>query len=1015
MPKPESCGKSLLLILIVLFGAVQVYAVQPWQQEVNYRLDVTLVDSLKSVTGTATVQYINHSPDTLNVLYFRMPPAALQGGSSVDRFDFPEDAGRFSRVDPHQWGDLKVGKVVENGGEAHFEQDYSIGLLSLNQPLFPGDTTSLVLPFTTKFPSGRAASRIGYNKGQYKGAYWYPMICPYTPQYGWTVNRYYGTGEAYGEFGDFEIHYTVPSEYIVASTGKLINQDEVLPPKRLQGLRIDNPDPTPIDPGFNNGEPVTWIYKAERVPDVAFAMDPGFLIDRVDFGHFQAWSFALRDNREEWQGVAQLCGWSIQQLEKMYGPYPWPVVAASDSYSAMEYPMLTLMSGPLNGHEYVFIHEVAHNYTPMILHSNSVDNQALDEGFTTFAEHELIQRYIQSDYNRERMYTRGLLSRKYMVQDRLVRGVEPYLDAVLAGEDLPMVRGGDIAHDYPLLRVSSYYKTPVMLNALRYVVGEDAFWAGMRQYYTDNALTHPDELDMIHSFEVGTNRPLGWFFKQFLYSADDIDYGIRNFSVKRDGENWCIRAKITRKHPVRLPLRLGVVDAAGDTTYGEIAFLPTDPKLSGYARWGTWDQLHEPSDSYLLDIRIDGIAKPKELILDPEGLLVDRYPLDNNTCPDLIFRFDEGLRPLTGPSVSSYEVRWGPRIGWNERWGAMPGIRIRGGFFEKINRFDAEAYLPVSQVKLEPQWRFWGALPLPGTSDGIEGTLYTGQMPGDRFVETGLRAKWRTWGRRSRTHQATMQIGGWDRSIPFGVGMRSETIYMHLGYRQQLPKGPYPGSFGGSLTLGDAGKGSSFAVFQAEDKQHLYRWKKWRLGWEGRLVVSTLPASPQFKPTMGAASPYLNLGDPVLGGVLNDPGNLSRGGRLLTTAPAVIVSHADQAADQFAAYSFRFKRGLGSGRVKGIPGRLLDHLHAGFFQSGAAFLEGTVGSSSGSQGAVFELGVEAELEDLYGVDVRVSVAPISLLTTDSLEEPEIGKAGSLDELKKSFNIFASYRVDRLFR
>lgn len=998
-----------LFLLVALAGSLQ--ARQPWQQEVNYLLEVTLVDSLRSIQGVAQIEYINHSPDTLNGLWFRFPPAALRGGSGVDRLDFFEDQGRFSRVDSSHWGELRVENPTVNHTPAILDQDYSTGLLHLPKPLAQGDTAKISLPFTTRFPTGSAASRIAYTRGQYKGAYWYPMICPYTPQYGWTVNRYYGTGEAYGEFGDFEIHYTVPATFIVASTGVLLNEADVLPAERFERLSFNN-SADAIEPSSeDSGDQLTWIYRAERVPDVAFAMDPTFLIDRVDFGSFEAWTFVRPENKNGWTGVADLCGWTIQQLEEVYGPYPWPRVMATDSWSAMEYPMLTMMSGPLEGYEYVFIHEVVHNYTPMILHSNSVDNQALDEGFTTFVEQLLIKRYKESEINRVQTFSRGLFSRKMMVEDRIVRGTAPYLKAVLAGEDLPMIRGGDIAHDYTLLRVSSYYKTPVMLNALRYVVGEDAFFAGMKQYYLDNMLTHPDELDMIQAFEKGTRRPLGWFFKQFLYSAEDIDYAVEGSHFRNTRDGWSVTGRIVRKQGARLPLRLGVVCTDGDTLFGEVPFLETDIPLPGYQRWGSWDQLHEPLNRYSLAITLPQGKRPRKILVDPCNQLADRNPLNNSSSfPEIDFQFDNGFLPQGPVPVDKYQFTFSPALGWNERWGAFPGVRLKGGFFETVNRFDAELYTTPSQGFERMQGRFWGARPIKSLPDGIETTLYAGDMQGDSWLEAGVRAKWRTWGDRTILHQLAFQVGDWQRSSPWPESQRSEIPYLHVNYQATFPRGVNAGKNTYMATVGEEVK--SFAALELSSEFKLASLRKWTLGGEGRVLWSTTNTPKRFKPGVGYASSYSVLGDPVVGGIMNNPSLGIDEPQILSRVPAGLVSIPDWPASQLAAWRFTLLRTWARSAAKTPLQRIPSHIKTGAFQTCGVYRSGHLNLQGLESLAVIELGVEAGLQDFYGLDLDARLVLVSKML-----EPmdDVRLTSTREEFKKNFNFFVSYRVNRFFR
>jgi len=1000
------------LIALLLCSSGRVHA--DFQQRVDYQIDVTLNDSDRLLTGRAQIRYVNHSPDTLTSLYFRFPPAALRGGSDIDRLDFHEKRGRFARIDSAHYGNLVVHSVSQLGLPLLLEQDQSIGRVLLKSPLYPGDSTEVLLNFTTRFPTSGAASRIGYRDGQYKGAYWYPMICAYTPTYGWTVNRYYGTAEAYGEFGTFTLRYTVPNRYIVASTGELLNESEVLPPDRLSGIHLANPSPAPVLDGEEGERLVTWVYRAESVPDVAFAMDPRFLIERLDYGGFESWSFVRRGNAESWVGVAELLGWTVQQLEEIYGPYPWPRVMATDSWSAMEYPMLTMMSGPLRGNEYVFIHEVVHNYTPMIIHTNSVDAPALDEGFTTFVEHELAHRLHGSSLNRMQTRSTTLFNRKFPVENRELRGIRPYLAAVLAGEDLPMIRGADIAHDYPLLRASTYYKTVIMLDALRYTIGENRFWAGMRQYYEDNGFRHSDELDMMNSFGSAARMPVGWFFKQFLYSDADIDYGISQFSCRGEATIWLVRGRITRHSDVRLPVRFAVKTDDGNLHRYEIPFLPTDPSLPEFQRIAHWDQLHEPANSFDFELRLTSDARPVGIILDPDRLLVDRNPFNNQTgkSPHR-FQFDTGILPVPEPPVDAYLVSYGPRVAWNDPQGLLPGVRVKGGYFELRNRFDLDIYHAVKPTEPALHGRFWGSLPLPFADDGSEAVLYIGDMQGDRWVESGLRKRWRTWGKRSRVHHATLMIGQWERAAPWSV-TQAATPYLHFEYQMEMARGVRPGSFSAFL---DAGRGkSAFTVCGIQGHNRLRQWGRTQLLAEGRAVFATEAANPLFSPTLGSESSYRYLGGPLLGGVLNKVGQNPSDNRLLTGAPASITSFPDRPGDWFLSWSLILQRPLMVLPQTTPWRRLITRFHWGVFQSGAIYTSSLINEPpNSSRGEIFEAGVQVSLEGFYGFTLRARTAPLASIRENSVAAVSVLPPHKRKNFEDNFRITLSYAVNWHFR
>ncbi len=1017
----KTCISAFSLLLLVLY-ITPGHAERNWQQRVDYVMDITLVDSTRSVEGSAEITYVNHSPDTLGSLWFRLPPDALRKDSPKEQVLFRGRKGRLDRVPEEDWGGLTVHRVESADRSALFMQDGSIGRLVLEPPLEPGDTTVFTLEFTTRFPTGRASFRIAYTNGQYKGAYWYPMICPYTPTYGWTTNRYFGTGEAYGEFGDFDIRYHVPYKYIVASTGELVNEDEVLPAERMAGLALDNPDPIPIPEGAEGERPVTWVYRAENVPDVAFAMDPRFLIDRVVYEDepYEAWAFVRRGRQQEWADAAEVCGWTIQQLEEIYGGYPWPRVTATDSWSAMEYPMLTMMSWETPHYHYVMMHEVIHNYTPFILHSSSVDAPVLDEGFTTFVEHVLAERYAGTPWNREREFTRGLFSKTFTIRNDVIRGKRPYLEAVLDGEDLPMVRGADVAEDYTQLRVSTYYKAPVMLSALRSVVGEERFWQGMKTYYRNHKLTHVSIHDMTSSFVEGTEQPLDWFFDQFLYDDGDIDYALGGLHVEQAEEGWQVEFDVKRKGKVRLPLRFAVVTAAGDTALGELPFLLTDPPLKEYQRWGSWDQLHQPEDEHRVAVLILADERPVEVILDPYDRYTDRDPMDDRltVSAGISLRrgeilWDWGMQPLPPLPVDKQRLEISPAFGYHQYFKFGLGLSLRSSFMDKRDK--THMILLVSQeepsLDLEPHQQDFSGAARPRLHASASATvpIGTGFHPVDVVVQlghlydmrwgiVGLQRGWRSWSQRENRHKVAITAGSVEK-MPFANGMYEVSSSIGTGRWSRV----FRVKAQTSLQI----KGMNqypYSLAQAELACSGPIGRGWQSGFEFRQVLGTAGTPSLFQPRLAYGAPYNLLEHPVFSTAWSMPHGVGAIPRPFATG-ALTAFQTDFASNRFTVVRLSADRGLpGNWRQTSSKplNKLLDKIHYGVFGATAYVPYPESPEHSDYSFGVMEAGFELKLEALYGLTVHWRVAPFAragkLFANPGASDDEFIPGGTQDQV-----------------
>jgi hypothetical protein len=218
-----------ILSLLLLIVTHSLHAQQPyWQQQVNFKLDVTLNDEQHSLDGFAKIEYINHSPDTLKFIWFHLWPNAyrtdrtafsdqlLENGRTDFYFSNSEDRGYINRLD------FRVNSVLAKT-EDH-PQHIDIIKVLLPKPLAPGASIELTTPFHVQLPKN--FSRGGHVGKSYQVTQWYPKPAVYD-RYGWHPMPYLDQGEFYSEFGNYEVKITLPKSYVVLSTGNLENQDEL--------------------------------------------------------------------------------------------------------------------------------------------------------------------------------------------------------------------------------------------------------------------------------------------------------------------------------------------------------------------------------------------------------------------------------------------------------------------------------------------------------------------------------------------------------------------------------------------------------------------------------------------------------------------------------------------------------------------------------------------------------------------------------------------------------------------
>ncbi|MBD3258307.1 hypothetical protein GF377_07725, partial [candidate division GN15 bacterium] len=363
------CALLALPLVCSLRSPVSAFE-RPWQQEVNYIIDVTLADDGRTISGTIDIEYINQSPDTLDVIYLKAYPNACQPGSYSDKWLRGRGIDRLSDLTEEQQGSLTIerpaGMDEFDLPYRYIETDNSIIAVHLNQPLPPLTTIELPFDFVTVLPKP-AQLRMGVSSAVTKAVYWYPQVCVYDHRRGWVNSQYLGNGECYGDFGTYIVSITAPDNMIVAATGYCENEPEVLPDTLRAMLQLDNflgPRDEWPEFDFDSVATRTWQYYAENVNDFAFTASANWCLDADTVGGVEVVAYALRHKAESWQEAAEKGAGVIEFYSETFYPYPYPVMRLCDAFSGMEYPMLTNISNgaPNPFFDIVIFHEIGHQW-----------------------------------------------------------------------------------------------------------------------------------------------------------------------------------------------------------------------------------------------------------------------------------------------------------------------------------------------------------------------------------------------------------------------------------------------------------------------------------------------------------------------------------------------------------------------------------------------------------------------------------------------------------------------------
>ena len=379
----------LLFLLLPLSSVAQNY----WQQEVNYIINVELNDREHVLNGEISMEYINHSPDTLHEIYIHLWPNAYKDRSSElanQLYRNGDDELYFGNTDNRGSIDGLAFKIDNRTVEPTFPfKSPDICVLKLAQALLPKGRLNITTPFRVKIPSGEI-SRLGHIEQSYQITQWYPKPAVYDKN-GWNPMSYLNQGEFYSEFGSFDVSITLPSNYIVGATGDLQTGSEIQRLKELADKTLKElPDIIAGRKGLNKRESPfpssseqkkTLRYTQKNIHDFAWFADKRYLVlkGEVELPHtgriVDTWAMFVPQNAKLWSRSIEYLNDGTFYYSKWNGDYPYNQVTAVDGTisagGGMEYPNVTVIGNSSSDEELeiVIVHEVGHNWFYGILGS----------------------------------------------------------------------------------------------------------------------------------------------------------------------------------------------------------------------------------------------------------------------------------------------------------------------------------------------------------------------------------------------------------------------------------------------------------------------------------------------------------------------------------------------------------------------------------------------------------------------------------------------------------------------
>jgi len=524
-----------------------------WQQKADYTIKCTLNTTENRLDGKETITYHNNAPIALSYLWLQldenehspdadkhyMDPSAIyevMGESDLKELDYWKNNEKYGH---------KIQSITaKNGSPINYTINKTMMRLDLDKPLASGD--SLVFNIVWHYYLTDRINQAGSGRGGYEyfeddGNYlytivqWFPRMCSYTDNQGWQNNQFTSRGEFALTFGDYDVEIKVPDDMVVGSTGECQNYEQVLSPIEKVRWKQAQTAEEPIEivtleeakiaeASPKSSRMVTWHYKAENVRDFAWTASRKFVWDAMphineDGVKSMCMSYYAK---EAYPIYSKYSTKAVEHTLDVYSrysiPYPYPVAISVEAANGMEYPMICFNPGRAEKDgtytqraKYaaltVIIHEVGHNYYPMIINSDERQWAWFDEGLNSFVQF-IAEAEFDSNYSHWFVAPMGIADYMASPKDKLE----------------PIMTNPENVIDYGS---NAYDKPAAALNILREtIMGRELFDHAFKEFGKRWAFKHPAPADFFRTMEDASGIDLDWFWRGWFYSIDAVDISL---------------------------------------------------------------------------------------------------------------------------------------------------------------------------------------------------------------------------------------------------------------------------------------------------------------------------------------------------------------------------------------------------------------------------------------------------------------------------------------------------------
>ncbi len=548
-----------------------------WQQRCDYDIRCELDEPKLHLSGQETVTYYNNSPDQLTYLWLQLDEnehssknnANYQNASRVQKVVSDQSISTMERQASQNDFGVNIEKLTDGLGKPlKYTLNKTMMRVELPASLKPGQKFVFKVDWNYQISNRmQDGGRGGYEYFPEDGnclftmAQWYPRLCVYSDFQGWQNHQFTGRGEFALTFGNFNVQITVPADHIVGATGECQNYQQVLSPAQFARLQKAQTSKEPVEIATLDEAKTaeksksvakkTWIFKADNVRDFAWGSSRKFIWDAMPIwvegkkvmcmSYYGKEAYALY-SRFSTKAVAH----TIKTYSHFTIPYPYPVAQSVEAANGMEYPMICFNFGRTEkdgtyseatkyGMLGVVIHEVGHNFFPMIVNSDERQWTWMDEGLNTFCEY----------------LTEELYDNKFPVRRGPAYTITDYMKLPKDQLEPIMTNSENIVQFGP----NAYSKPATGLNILREtIMGRDLFDYAFKEYARRWAFKHPTPADFFRTMDDASGENLDWFWRGWFYSIEPVDLSLDSVKwFKADLENFPKKVDSVRMQPIAKP------------------------------------------------------------------------------------------------------------------------------------------------------------------------------------------------------------------------------------------------------------------------------------------------------------------------------------------------------------------------------------------------------------------------------------------------------------------------------